>query len=201
MNSQKFVPKTSNEVQADRIRQLKESYDLALLRAEELNRHPVSNLYQKVHGDRAKRVYSALSSLIFSTISFSKAKGLEDYIRQNAVTLPAAVIDLNEWEYVLQNVHDCREAMIVRSTPRAEIPFDLRKKMELCQYLATQPVRNTKDEIQILRQSVVEQLNEFYGQLHQSMNMVLYVGEQIKELNRKDESLAKMRRLEEDVDT
>jgi hypothetical protein len=201
IDAQKLIPKSSAEVQLDRIRQLKDSYDLAILKAEELTRHPVSNLYQKVHSDRAKRVFSALSSLIFSTISFSKAKGLEDYIRQNAVSLPATLIDLNEWEYVLKNVQDCRESMIIRSTPRVDIPFDVRKKMELCQFLATQPIRNAKDEIQMLRQSVVEQLNEFYNNFHQSLNMVLYVIQQIKDLNRKDENLAKIKHLEEQVDT
>lgn len=201
IDAQKLIPKSLAEVQLDRIRQLKDSYDLAILKAEELTRHPVSNLYQKVHSDRAKRVFSALSSLIFSTISFSKAKGLEDYIRQNAVSLPATLIDLNEWEYVLKNVQDCRESMIIRSTPRADIPFDVRKKMELCQFLAIQPIRNAKDEIQMLRQSVVEQLNEFYNNFHQSLNMVLYVIQQIKDLNRKDENLAKIKHLEEQVDT
>lgn len=200
LNSQKLITKTSQELQADRIRQLKESYDLAVLKADEMMKSQGNNVYQKVHGDRAKRVYTAISSLIYSTISFTKAKGLEDYIRQNAVTLPSTMIDLEEWDYVLQMAQECRESLIIRNTPRQEIPFDLQKKIDLCQYLAIQPLRNTKDEVQILRQSVLDQLNEFFSGMHQSMSAVMHHVEEIRAQNRKDANLAKAKQLEQVCD-
>jgi hypothetical protein len=188
--------KSSHEAQLERIRKLKESYDVALLKADEVVKKSGNNIHMKIQSERAKRVYTAISSLIYSTISFSKLHGLEDYIRQNALTLPATMIDLEEWDYILRVANECRETMVIHSPSKTGNQIDLKKKLELCQYLAIQPLRNTRDELHIMKQNVLDQLNDFFNHMAQSLSAVLYVIEQIKELNRTDANLAKIKALE-----
>lgn len=202
--------KSDQEQQAERIRQLKESYDLALLKADEMVRGPGNNIYARAHGERAKRVYTALSSVIYSTIAIAKVKPLEEYIRQNALTLPASMIDLAEWEYVLRTAADCRSASTAITNEASDsnsgtyqnnsqvIIRENRKKFEVLHYLATTPTQTTRDEIETLKQSVFETLNEFSESMTQTMNAIVYYVEQMRENHRKDASINRIHTLTEE---
>ena len=93
----------------EKLKVLRESYDIAKFRANELLQPHDKNLYIKVHGQRASKIYSALSTLIFVSLSNSKVEELEHYIMNSASQVPSSIFDLEEWSSIVKIAKDCRE--------------------------------------------------------------------------------------------
>jgi hypothetical protein len=93
---------------SEQLEMLKESYSASKDRISELGRSPRTALQLKVHGKAADRIYSALSTLLYASISVSKASELERYIRKKAAQLPTSVFDLTEWDGALAIARECR---------------------------------------------------------------------------------------------
>ena len=62
----------------------------------------IGSLSTMVHMRLAHRVYTAISTLLYATISMSKVPSLEKFIRKKASTLPVAIYNGNEWATILQ---------------------------------------------------------------------------------------------------
>jgi hypothetical protein len=91
------------------IKLLREYYTTAKSLSSELANATNLSLPLRIHSQQASRVYSALSTLLYSSISIAKADELERYVRKKAAQLPRSLIDMEQWVYVLQIAKDCRE--------------------------------------------------------------------------------------------
>lgn len=89
--------------EADNIRKLKEAYDLCAAKVKELSPAGAqgSSLYSRVHGQRASKVYTALSSLLYCSLAIAKVPALEEFVLVSAAALPVQVIDLALWQPLL----------------------------------------------------------------------------------------------------
>ena len=54
-------------------------------------------LHLKVHGKLTCRVYSALSSLLFASLSIVKTEELEKFILKRSTQLPSFLFNLDDW--------------------------------------------------------------------------------------------------------
>ena len=98
--------------EGDHIKMLRDRYNASKLRSEELSLTCTSlPVPLRVHGDLAGRVYSAMATLLYASISISKIDDLERYIRKKATQLPRTVFDLDDWATVLNIARECRSAV------------------------------------------------------------------------------------------
>ena len=87
---------------------LRDAYLLAQMKASECcvpdmtQQKKIGSLSTMVHIRLAHRVYTAISTLLYATISMSKVSGLEKFIRKKASTLPTAIYNGNDWATILQ---------------------------------------------------------------------------------------------------
>ena len=84
------------------VRYLRESYNAAKARASELNTNAGLSGNLRSHCQQTIRVYSALATLLYSTISISKADDLERFVRKRSLQVPNSLFDIDEWKPVLQ---------------------------------------------------------------------------------------------------
>jgi outer membrane murein-binding lipoprotein Lpp len=197
-----------------RIRQLKESYDLSLLKMNEMNNsavHSTSNLYVKIHGKRASKAYSALSSIIYASIAAAKIDSLEAFIRQTIASLPANMIDLEEWNHILNLSRETREASLLSSpsaglalsslSPQQQQQFspDFLKKFQLLYFLATNPIRNTKDELIVFKKSVIDELSSYQSYYLSTLEMISQVLMKLRNHSSGDYNIKKITSLQQQV--
>ena len=77
-----------------------------------------------MHVKLGHRVYNAISTLLYATISMSKVTSLEKFIQKKASTLPTDY-NGNDWakictkQYRMQNVYDVQRV----SAPRGDVGF------------------------------------------------------------------------------
>ena len=83
------------------VRKLRECYNAAKTRAVELSATQNVAFQQKAYSQQGVRVYSALATLLYASISVSKADELERFVGKRAVQLPTGVFDLAEWTPVM----------------------------------------------------------------------------------------------------
>ena len=94
---------------------LAKMYKKAKKRSSELNKSAGSNTGKdssipiKMYGQQASRVYSAISTLLYASMSLGKSDHLEAYIVRKASTLPGSIFDLTKWKVVLDAARDVRE--------------------------------------------------------------------------------------------
>ncbi len=198
--------KSNADPQKIRIHQLKESYDLAVLKMNEMNNAQTSNLYVKVHGKRAGRAYSALSSIIYASIASAKIEGLEVFIRQTVASLPANMIDLEEWNHILNLARDCREVALSQTSGNQltnnagnNKPPDYLKKFQLLYFLATNPVRNVKDELIVFRKQIIHELTVFHQYFVQTLLTIATAMKKIRDLSSNDLNLKKIVGLRHEI--
>lgn len=177
--------KLQGDPQAFRMRHLKESYDLAIVKMNEMNSNPSNNLYVKVHGQKASKAYSALSSVIYASIGLAKIESLENYIRQAVASLPSSMIDLEDWDHVLNMAKECRE-FIFQQKPAAALPLPVQKQLQLAHFLALNPIRNTKDEIVMLKKNVTDVFNAVQADFMRYYQILYQVTLKLRDLQDKD---------------
>lgn len=90
-------------------RALREGYSIAQAKAEEFKRldtgatvQTAGNLTSIVQVKLAHRVYTAVSTLLYATLSMTKVSSLEKFIRNKSAMLPIALFDAEDWSTVLQ---------------------------------------------------------------------------------------------------
>ncbi len=216
------------------IKRLKDSYDLSILRMNEFNNlyysnnavsSPASgrasptqsnNMYIRVHGQKASKVYSALSSLIYASIAMAKVENLEDFVRQQSVSLPTTMIDLEEWEHILTLAKDCRERLILESLvshptslnnnrklkqllSNEVLTQEVRQKQQFLEFLAVNPIRNVRDELVYVRQEMLSELNNYQQDITKSMTMVYYATQKMLEMLNHDVNAQRVASLKQQV--
>lgn len=90
------------------VRYLRESYNAAKARASELSTNAGLTGNLRSHCQQTTRIYSALATLLYSTISISKADDLEKFVRKRSLQVPNSLFDLEEWKPVLQIARNVR---------------------------------------------------------------------------------------------
>jgi hypothetical protein len=90
------------------VKKLREDYEEAKVRAEHYAPTRDVAIHQRIHRQLASRIYSALSSLLYASISMTKVDELERFILKRASGLPKALFDLNEWADVIDLAKQCR---------------------------------------------------------------------------------------------
>jgi hypothetical protein len=90
------------------VRYLRESYNAAKARASELNTNAGLSGNLRSHCQQTIRIYSALATLLYSTISISKADDLERFVRKRSLQVPNSLFDIDEWKPVLQIARNVR---------------------------------------------------------------------------------------------
>jgi DNA repair exonuclease SbcCD ATPase subunit len=139
------------------IKLLREYYTTAKSLSSELANATNLSLPLRIHSQQASRVYSALSTLLYSSISIAKADELERYVRKKAAQLPRSLIDMEQWVYVLQIAKDCREGPENRAILQEleMVKHDSRALL----YSAAVSTRNTGNDWKKLKDDVESQLS------------------------------------------
>ena len=111
---------------------------------------------------RASKLYSALSTLIYSSIGLSKAEELEQYIKRAATQVPSNLFDMDEWTNLIAVAKEVRTIDSVAA--RDEITL-LRKNLNILYFVSEKPLKNTREELQLLRRDVAQQIQVRYASL------------------------------------
>jgi uncharacterized protein YoxC len=197
--------KSNADPQSLRVRQLKESYDLAVLKMNEMNSAQGSNLYVKVHGKKAGKAYSALSSIIYASIAAAKIEGLELFVKQTVAALPANMIDLEEWNHVLTLAKDCRTSSMDSSLSKnglnssSKLTNEFMKKYQLLFFLATNPIRNTRDEMILFRKSVIDELTHYQNYCFQIMQTIFTIVKRFSDYSNNDMNMKRIGALKQEI--
>jgi hypothetical protein len=189
-------PPLSLERQSDNIKRLQDFYEAANLKLKEMNSGGGGNIYVKAHGQRASKVFAALSSLLYASIAAAKSDSLEEYVRQTAAALPATVVDLEEWNGALALARATRSLAARYPDPQtlprslgvasnggssnsnnASAPAsdleDLQRKLKFCNYLVSQhPLGSVRDELQLFKRLVLQLLSSFQADFNLVFNLV-----------------------------
>jgi len=160
----------------EKLKVLRESYDIAKFRANELLLPHDQNLYLKAHGLRASKIYSALSTLIFVSISCSKVEELEDYVMKSAAQVPSTIFDLEEWSSIVKIAKDCREG---DSNSLREQVSALKKNMSVYNQLAANPLKAAQMELKLLRSEVMNELGGAQTDLAGSINLMMQLAREL----------------------
>jgi hypothetical protein len=182
----------------EKLKVLRESYDIAKFRAQELLQTHDQNLYVKVHGQRASKIYSALSTLIFLSISASKVEELEHYISNSASQVPSSIFDFEEWSSIVKIAKDCRESDHSVLVERSKI---MRKNMLIFYQLAVNPLRTTQMELKLLRSEVANEIAGAQVELAGSINLISQIVSELQTAGHKSESVEKLNKLLRDYST
>jgi DNA repair exonuclease SbcCD ATPase subunit len=152
------------------IKLLREYYTTAKSLSSELANATNLSLPLRIHSQQASRVYSALSTLLYSSISIAKADELERYVRKKAAQLPRSLIDMEQWVYVLQIAKDCREGPENRAILQEleMVKHDSRALL----YSAAVSTRNTGNDWKKLKDDVESQLSSMQQILEDAKSAV-----------------------------
>ena len=96
------------------VRYLRESYNAAKSRASELSTSGGLSVALRGHSQQAVRIYSALATLLYATISISKADDLERFVKKRAFQVPNNLFDIEEWGPVLKIARTVRIGEMAR---------------------------------------------------------------------------------------
>ena len=108
---------------------------------------------------RASKLYSALSTLIYSSIGLSKADELEQYIKRAATQVPSNLFDMDEWTNLIAISKEVRTIDSVAA--RDEITL-LRKNLSILHFVSEKPLKNSREELQLLKRDVAQQMQVRY---------------------------------------
>eukprot|EP00981_Chlorochromonas_danica_P010651 scaffold3296_cov159-Ochromonas_danica.AAC.18 len=187
-----------HDVNPDNLRKLKDSYEIATMKGKEMRNSASTNLYVKVHGQRAGQVYAALASLLHATISLTRADGLEEFIRQTAATLPANMIDLEEWGPVLDAARESREAAAWSLLPsQPSLDEMVRKNKVFNFFFYHHPMHHFRDELKVMKSEIWRTLAGFQKDLQQCLLLLQATVAQLlrsKDIEVQQERLAVLKR-------
>ena len=163
----------------DKLGILRQAYETSKSRAEEVLSSTDLNYYLKMHGHRANKLYSALTTLIYSSISISKADELENFIKKAATQVPSNLFDLNEWSDILVIA---KEARTVESTATHNEIENLKKNSALLYFLVQNPLQTTKAEIKLLKNEVTAALTIMQTDLANGKSLINFLVTRLKDI-------------------
>lgn len=72
------------------------------------NKGKESAIPLKVQTQQAARVYAAMATLLYASMSIAKAESLEEFIRKKGSNLPTSLFDFNQWNQMMAIARDVR---------------------------------------------------------------------------------------------
>ena len=108
-----------------------------------------------IHFQRASKLYSALSTLIYSSIGLSKADELEQYIKKAATQVPSNLFDLDEWA---TTIAIAKEIRTIDTVAAKEEINSMKNNVSLFHFILDSPLKHAREEIQLLRTDVGMQM-------------------------------------------
>jgi hypothetical protein len=94
---------------AYRLELLSKMYKKSKKKAKELDEAGGSSAIPlKVHVQQGGKIFNAISTLLYASISAAKVDDLESYIRKKGATLPASVYDASKWQDVIDVARSVR---------------------------------------------------------------------------------------------
>ncbi len=113
-----FPGKKSNAHESS-LKQLRSYHSEAKRRAMSYSPESTANssLNNMVQTQLSSKIYTALTSLLHSSISLAKVEQLEQYILTKAVGLPKGVFDMAEWRDIIDCARKCRMKEFSRLKP------------------------------------------------------------------------------------
>ena len=103
-----------------------------------------------------------MSTLIYSSIGLSKADELEQYIKKAATQVPSNLFDIDEWINVIAIAKEVRTIDSVAA--RDEIT-SLRKNLNILHFISDKPLKNSREELQLLRKDVALQMQVIFARI------------------------------------
>lgn len=178
INSGKFQVEFTEKCQL-----LQDSYELCRTRANELFSSEDLSLYLKIHGQRASKLYSALSSLIYTSISLNKVQELESYIKKASIQLPTTIFNYEEWEPIILIAQEFRTHTLNNYSKQSSNLHSLssneaihmKKKLEMINYLSIKPLLNVKAEVKCLRKDILSDIQLMNNEYSELVNKLLYI--------------------------
>jgi hypothetical protein len=135
---------------------------------------------------QANRVYYSLSTLLYSSISASRATELETYIRRQALQLPNHMLNLKDWEESLILAKQCRT---LEANDRLRDAAFQQAAVKRMFQIATKSLKEASADFSRFQIQVKERLNQqqkFYNNLSKEINkIVASLTKQLKESERK----------------
>mmetsp|Transcript_816 Transcript_816/g.1370 ORF Transcript_816/g.1370 Transcript_816/m.1370 type:complete len:992 (-) Transcript_816:209-3184(-) len=169
------------------VRYLRESYNAAKSRASELSTSTGLTINVKAHCQQSVRIYSALATLLYATISISKADDLERFVKKRAFQVPNALFDLEEWSPVLQVARTVRLGESARHFDelndfKRSMRYQLQKLLSTMKALTVQSKMiksEASTQISMLKKEI-EALKE---------NIIPLIRNKLRDMKRENESL------------
>ena len=142
---------------------LQTHYNSAKKRVIELSQStnaPSAPFHLKIHTSATLKIYTAISSLLYATLSIARANDLDLFIRQNSVHLPQSMFDLNEWSAILNLARDHRNGNVAVNTGGTSTISTLTPSNQKGKILMNAAAR-IKNELHVVKKAVVAEMAEF----------------------------------------
>jgi hypothetical protein len=109
----------------------------------------------------------------------SKADELENYVKKSATQVPTNLFDLDEWAPAIAAAKELRTIDAVKV--RKEIDL-LKKNANLFFFIAKNPLKNSREEIQLLRADVHSQLATMKADMLKGSQLIMFIVSKLKGL-------------------
>jgi hypothetical protein len=140
---------------------LKNAYNAAKLRSTEfMNINVPMNL--RLHSQQASRVYNSIAALVFAHLAIAKSEQIEKYIKIKGSQLPSNVLDLKDWQDVLNLAKDFRESS---SIPHKGL-FEVHQSTDLRLWVAIQVAKKAQQDLAEAKKEMKSNIDKIQNEMN-----------------------------------
>ena len=86
---------------------------------------------------------------------------MEQYIKKAATQVPSNLFDIDEWTNVIEAAKDVRS---IDSIAARDEVLMLKRTLNLLQFVANTPLKNSREELQLLKKDVINQMKVTFNE-------------------------------------
>ena len=86
---------------------------------------------------------------------------MEQYIKKAATQVPSNLFDIDEWTNVIEAAKDVRS---IDSIAARDEVLMLKRTLNLLQFVANTPLKNSREELQLLKKDVINQMKVIFNE-------------------------------------
>ena len=178
------LAKSLVDIDTDQVKLLREWYSKARAKHQEYEGKLSMALLSRNYNEKASRLYYALYTLMYSSITASKTDTLEKYVRTKGLAFPKTVFDIDEWKYPLRIAKESRTQELQMMRYELEM-----QKQGMQQRLVAMEsiVRPCRADIAQARSTVESEMAQLRVMLTQAQHQIAHV---VSEFAKKQQSLA-----------